>query len=169
MKNIKYLTIEVIIALLFVMLSSKNVSADSFKNEFKLGILKHDLRVFGGGKKEDGTDINLEYIRKIDYKFAPYINIGGTFNTNGQTDLFYSSIDYRLMKNYYYGGVNFGIVYHTDRTDRCSVLPREALYIGYKVSRRYSVELFLDHISDADLCEPNDSMETGGIRLGLAF
>lgn len=158
-----------VMPIFFLIFNINTFAKEEHKHEIKAGLLKHDLAYFGGGKDEKGLDVNLEYVRKIDYKWAPYMNVGGTYNPDGGTDLFYVSAGYRLIRNSFYGHLDIGLTYHTDKADACSVLPREAIAVGYEFSDRFKMELFLDHISDAWCCEPNDSMETGGLRVGFGF
>ena len=75
-------------------------------------------------------------------------------------------------------GVSFGGSVHngetkTDRSDKkelgCRLLFRESLEFGYRFGGRHAITAFLDHISNANLCDKNEGLETVGLRYGYRF
>ncbi len=49
------------------------------------------------------------------------------------------------------------------------MLFHESVEIGYRVTPRQSVALFLDHISNADIGAHNPGLTNLGIRVGFSF
>ena len=49
------------------------------------------------------------------------------------------------------------------------VLFRESLELGYRFAEVHSLSVMLDHISNADLADRNEGLDTLGIRCGLKF
>ncbi len=138
--------------------------------EYRLGYLKHDLKYFGNGKEEGGYDINLEYLDFLPSFDNIYQLAGASLSIDGGTDYLYYGAGYRKnFTNNLYGQIDLSLTYHTDRHSKCSFLPRESLALGFKTDKNYFVELFLDHTSDAFICEPNKSIEPGGVRFAVEF
>ena len=51
----------------------------------------------------------------------------------------------------------------------CTLLFRFGVDAGYRFNRHHALMLHLDHISNANICEHNDGMETLGLRYGYTF
>jgi lipid A 3-O-deacylase len=164
-------------------------AADGIVDELKVGVLAHDVNI-GGHHKEGGADINGEVLftppEFFRYIFNPRPHIGGSVNTDGNTDQAYFGLTWRLLhftqlftdRDGFYlngslgGSVNDGkkVSNTPDRKDLGShVLFRESLEIGYEFVPRQSVSIFADHISDAGLTNHNDGLTNIGVRYGYGF
>ncbi len=165
------------------------VHADDYVDELKLGVLKHDIPLFGH-QKEGGADINGEVLFKspswLDWAFAPRPHVGVSINTNRDTDQAYAGLTWTLFKvpglfspegslftNFAFGGTIHDGHLTSDRSDEkqlgSRVLFRESLEVGYEFQPRYSVSLYLDHASNAGLTRHNDGLTNAGVRLGYGF
>ena len=51
----------------------------------------------------------------------------------------------------------------------CNALFREALIIGVPLSDRLSVMAMAEHMSNANLCQPNNGITNVGVKLGYSF
>jgi lipid A 3-O-deacylase len=167
-------------------------------NEFKFGVLAHDVHFLGG--KEHGVDLNPELILQspvsdewaaslpgyLRWMVQPRPTIGGEINTSGFTNQAYfgATWTWLLASNvaqpgdgialgYFFGpGFNDGDIIGTapDRKSLGShILFREALDLGYLIASTYEVSLFIDHVSNGGLAKQNESINDVGIRFGVRF
>lgn len=158
--------------------------------QFKFGVLKHDVGLFSSDRQE-GIDLNLEYqfptpdvLRFIG---SPRPHVGTVLATHSDSiHQFYTGLswNYNFLGNVFVSG-HLGGVVHTadtlkdpgptvvrDPSDRylgCRVLYRLAAGLGYQVTDDFNVELYADHISNANLCDNNQGLENAGIRFGYSF
>ncbi len=51
----------------------------------------------------------------------------------------------------------------------CRALFRFGAGIGYDINERVSAQVYADHISNFDMCEPDDGLNNIGVRLGYKF
>lgn len=51
----------------------------------------------------------------------------------------------------------------------CRVLFHVGAALGYDVTEHWTVQAYLDHFSNANLCEPNNGAEAVGVRIGYRF
>jgi len=158
--------------------------------EFKFGVLKHDVGLFSSDK-QDGIDINLEYQfdspTVLRYLGSPRPHVGTVLSTHADSiHQFYTGLswNYQVLGNLFVSG-HFGGAVHTadtledpgptvvtDSSDRflgCRVLFRLAAGLGYQITEQVNVELYADHISNANLCDNNEGLENAGIRFGFDF
>ncbi len=151
-------------------------------SEIRGGILAHDRGPFNNNE-EGGADINLEalfrspdILRSIG---SPRPHLGFSVNTGGDTDQFYAGLtwEWRFWRSLF-AGFSLGGAIHdgeteTSRTDKkelgCRVLFRGSLELGYSLTRRHGVSLFYDRISNLDICDNNEGLETVGVRYGYRF
>ena len=153
-----------------------------YLSEIRGGILVHDEGPFSRNK-EDGFDTNIEVLFKspsmFDVVYSPRPHLGATLNSAGNTSQAYLGLtwDWDFYRDFF---LNFSLggAFHTGEkvTDDpkkkslgCSVLFRESLDLGYKVSGPHSVMFHLDHISNAKLCSTNEGLEAFGLRYGYSF
>jgi lipid A 3-O-deacylase len=160
-----------------------------FVDEVKVGVLGHDLP-FLGGQKEGGADINAEilftspaFLRRV---WAPRPHIGGSVNTNGDTNHAYIGLTWEFTlareiarrNDAIFFGFSLGGAVHdglldTRRTDRKSLgsraLFRESVEVGYRLNEIHSLSAYVDHISNARLAKRNEGITNAGMRLGLKF
>jgi len=153
-----------------------------YLSEIRGGILVHDEGLFSRNK-EDGIDTNFEVLFKspsmLDVIWAPRPHLGATLNSAGNTSQAYLGLTWDWdFYRYLFLNFSLGGAFHTGEkvTDDpktkslgCSVLFRESLDLGYKVSGPHSVMFHLDHISNAKLCSTNEGLEAFGLRYGYSF
>ena len=158
------------------------ISKPGYLSEIRGGILVHDEGLFSRNK-EDGIDINFEVLFKspsmFDVVWAPRPHLGATLNSAGNTSQAYLGLTWDWdFYRYFFLNFSLGGAFHTGEkvTDDpktkslgCSVLFRESLDLGYKVSGPHSVMFHLDHISNAKLCSTNEGLEAFGLRYGYSF
>lgn len=152
-------------------------------HEVKMGILAHDIGgLWSGFNREEGADLNLEAILTPSITFWTITlrpAIGVSVNTSGDTSKIY--LDARFEHNFEGGvfvalGVGAAVhdgEKHRVRRDR-KALGSEVLFhfpveIGYRFDDHNSVSVFFDHISNANLADRNEGMDTLGLRYGYRF
>ncbi|MGE5269290.1 MAG: acyloxyacyl hydrolase [Thiohalocapsa sp.] len=188
-----------LIALVAALLLPQAAGAQNLTyNEFKLGILGHDVGFLGG--KEGGVDINPEILfaspvpdawaatvpAYLRWMVQPRPTIGGEINTAGFTNQAYVGATWSwllasnlvqpadgLVLSYFFGpGFNDGDIVATapDRKSLGShILFREALELGYLITPVYQVSGFIDHVSNGGLAKQNQSINDVGVRFGVRF
>jgi lipid A 3-O-deacylase len=158
-------------------------------DEVKLGVLAHDIR-FLGNHVEPGADINLEvlfpspaFLRLL---WAPRPHLGVSLNTAGATDYAYLGLTWSgrpwrplltLPEGLFVAGSLGGGIHDGHRNagppDRkrlgSRLLFRESVEAGYQLTRRVSLSLMLDHLSNAGLTTHNQGLTNFGARIGVAF
>jgi len=158
------------------------ISNLGYLSEIRGGILVHDEGLFSRNK-EDGIDTNFEVLFKspsiLDAVYSPRPHLGATLNSAGNTSQAYLGLtwDWDFYSDYFLnfslgGAIHSGEKVTDDLKTKslgCSVLFRESLDLGYKVSGPHSVMFHLDHISNAKLCSTNEGLETFGLRYGYKF
>lgn len=151
-------------------------------SELRLGALYHDIPIFGSNK-EDGFDVNGEVLFTspgfLDVLGAPRPHIGASINSQGNTSQAYFGLtwDFDLPWSLFIegslgGSVNNG---HMDiesadqKSLGCHLLFRESLSLGWRIDRHNNLSVMLDHISNANLCDRNEGLNTIGLRYGYRF
>jgi lipid A 3-O-deacylase len=151
-------------------------------SEVRFGVLKHDFGPFSSSE-EEGVDVNLEALFVspgfLEFIGAPRPHLGLTANTSGDTSQAYFGLswEFDIWKDLF-AGFSFGGSYHdgettTDRSDKkelgCSLLFRESIEVGYRFGGHHAITAFLDHVSNANICDKNEGLENLGIRYGYRF
>jgi lipid A 3-O-deacylase len=151
-------------------------------SEVRVGFLMHDVGPFSSNE-EDGYDGNFELLfvspRFLDIIWSPRPHLGFTVNSAGNTNQAYFGLtwEWSFWGNWF-AGFSFGGSVHngeltTVRTDRkelgCHLLFRESVEGGYRFGSRHAVSLFLDHISNGNICDKNEGLENWGVRYGYRF
>jgi hypothetical protein len=152
-------------------------------DEIRVGVLYHDLGVWGGSGNEGGFDFNGELI------FAPTLdllhgilrpNLGGALNSEGNTSKIYGGAvwEYRWPRGYFVD-LGLGLAVHNGETDErksakmnqlgSTVLFRLAFEAGFTIGDRHLISVMFDHISNAYLADPNEGLDTLGLRYGYRF
>jgi len=153
-------------------------------SEIRLGMLAHDHDIAPFSRSEEGgVDANFEILfispSWLEEIRAPRPHLGLSINASGDTSQAYMGLtwEWRFWSNWFFD-FSLGGTIHDGKTtttliDRkelgCRILFRESLDLGFIFSERHSVSAFLDHISNAKLCEKNEGLETLGIRYGYRF
>lgn len=151
-------------------------------SEFRLGVMAHDVGVFGVNK-EDGTDGNIEFLFDspdvLRPLWAPRPHVGMSVNSLGDTSQAYAGLSWSWMPaerwfvEFSLGGAIHDGKLSTADLDRKSlgtrVLFRESLSLGFNIDENHSVMVTLDHVSNANLGEHNEGLDTFGLRWGYRF
>jgi lipid A 3-O-deacylase len=154
----------------------------SIFSEVRLGFLVHDEGPFSRNE-ESGYDGNLEILfaspRFLDIIWAPRPHLGLSVNSDGDTSQAYFGLTWEwTFWGNWFAGFSFGGSVHdgettTDDLTRkelgCHLLFRESVEGGYRFNNRHSISLFLDHISNANICDANEGLENWGVRYGYTF
>ena len=158
-------------------------SAGSIIHEMRVGILYHDLGVWSGTSHEDGIDYNGELI------FSPSWSIlggeirpiaGFSINDSGDTSKIYGGgvFEY-IWKNGVFLDLGLGLTIHNGETDDeevtdknllgSPILFRISIEPGYTFMDHHRVSLMFDHVSNGYLADPNEGLDTLGLRYGYRF
>ncbi|MBV8936597.1 MAG: acyloxyacyl hydrolase [Alphaproteobacteria bacterium] len=178
-----------IAALLAVAVSTAAAGQTPLVDEFKFGVLAHDIGLFGK-HVETGSDINLEMLFTPPEFFraigSPRPHLGGSLNTAGNTNNGYFGLTWgiTLIQNLFgwggsvYGNASLGGALQDGYTNSAppdrkklgsTALFRESLELGYQLTPTVSVSGFVDHMSNANLAPHNAGITDAGARLGFKF
>ncbi len=162
--------------------NNQSTALGGILSEVRFGVLKHDFGPFSSSE-ESGIDVNFELLfvspGLLEFIWSPRPHLGVTINSDGNTDQAYFGLSWEIdvWRNLFVG-LSFGGAFHngeneSDRADKkdlgCNPLFRESLELGYRFGGRHAITAFLDHISNARLCENNEGLENFGIRYGYRF
>lgn len=150
--------------------------------ELRLGLLAHDVGVFGG-EHESGHDVMVEYLFDspaiLAPIWAPRPHVGVAVNGAGDTSQAYAGLTWtwdateRLFLDFSLGGSIHNGELVTDRQDKVNlgarVLFRESIGVGVRLNEAHSLSLVLAHISNANLADHNEGLDTFGLRWGWRF
>lgn len=161
----------------------------SWIDEGKLGLLAHDMPI-GVHRVEHGVDFNGEvlfaspgFLRSI---LAPRPHLGVSLNSVGATDIAYFGLTWtadirsNLLKpqDGVYAALGLGGAVHDGPNENAGperlglgtrLLFHESVELGYRLSPRTNVSLYLDHVSNADLGRHNPGLTNLGLRTGFKF
>ena len=153
-------------------------------SEIKIGALAQDQGPFSSNK-EDGVTahVELRFVSPdiLKYIGAPYPHIGADINTSGNTNSVWLGVVWE--KQFWKGlfaGFSIGGAYHDGETDKnsapldrkelgCNPLYRLGLNLGWRFDKHHSIDVLLDHISNAKICDTNEGLENIGVRYGYRF
>ena len=156
--------------------------------EIRGGVLIHDLGPFST-QKEDGLDIHGELVfaspRALSFLLRPRPHVGVYVATDGEAASYvYAGLGWRqdIARRLYIEG-GFGFALHDGETDfepgdpfftdraylGCRVLARVSGDLGYRVTDRLSASLHVSHLSNANVCDDNEGVDSTGVRLGWKF
>jgi lipid A 3-O-deacylase len=160
-----------------------------FVDEFKTGLLMHDITL-GGRHVEGGQDINIEALftspTLLSILGSPRPHLGADINDEGNTSDVYTGLTWSatllrgiltpadgIFVNGSLGGaLQDGYEDSAPRGRKrlgSPVLFRESFELGYQINPLISVSGFVDHISNADLAPRNAGITSAGGRLGFKF
>lgn len=149
-------------------------------HEIKMGVLAHDVDgLWSGSSREHGVDANFEV------QFSPALQllggalrpvIGASVNSSGDTSKFYADGVWQYdLTNHLFFAVGLGIAIHNGEKHLVSedqkALGSTTLFhfpfeVGYRFNRRWSLSVYFDHVSNANMSEENEGLDTLGLRLG---
>jgi len=156
--------------------------SNSFLSEIRIGALVHDEGPFSSNK-EEGYDANLEFLFAspgiFNFMWSPRPHVGVTYNAYGDTSQAYLGLTWEWdFLQHFFAGFSLGATVHDGKTTSisldkkelgCRVLFRESVTLGFRITKHHSLMAFLDHASNASLCDRNEGLETFGIRYGYRF
>lgn len=157
-------------------------------DEVRGGVLIQGVGPFSTNK-EDGVSFNGELlfspIAALSFIGAPRPHVGFSVATGEHaTSQGYAGLTWEFdIARRYFVNAGFGLAVHDGETSfnppdplvsqrnylGCRVLMRISGGVGYRLTERLSASLHLDHVSNADLCSPNEGLDTLGFRLGYRF
>ena len=179
----------VVAAILAVAVPTAAVAQTQLVDEFKFGVLAHDVGLFDS-PVESGSDINFEMLFTPPEFFrvigSPRPHLGGSLSTAGKTNDGYFGLTWgiTLIQNLFgWGGSVFANASlggalqdgftNSAPPDRkrlgSTALFRESVELGYQLTPDLSVSGFVDHMSNADLAPHNAGITDAGARLGFKF
>ncbi len=151
-------------------------------HEIKFGALYHDTGFWGGSGKEEGIDLNAELI------FSPSIpvwggtlmpNLGISVNGSGDTSKLYGGGVWEYSGSSWFIGLGLGLAAHNGEIDEetsedgsqlgSAVLFRLSFEAGLDLTPHHRLSLMFDHCSNGYLADPNEGLDTLGIRYGYRF
>ena len=176
-----------------------NLAAPAFADEAGSESILEELRfgVYAqgwgniGADKEQGVGVSLEAAFRspdfLAFAGAPRPHVG--FIVGGDSDAtnqIYAGLEWRAyLKKRFFASVSLGGAVHDGATkyrnviDRprrsntvflgCRALFRVAGDIGYDLTDRLRASIHMAHISNANLCTPNEGLDHFGARLGYRF
>jgi hypothetical protein len=148
-----------------------------------LGILHHDTPdLWSGISRESGFDVNAEVT------FEPALPLWGgsvrpamgiSVNSVGDTSKIYADARWEFdLSSRVYGVLGVGVAVHDGERDLVrderkalgsSILFHFPIELGYRLDPAWSVSAYFDHVSNAWLADPNEGMDTLGLRLSYRF
>ncbi len=151
--------------------------------ELKLGVLGHDVGgLWSGTDCENGIDFNLEAtfapsLKLFDGALRP--SLGASVNDSDNTSKIYCDARWQYdFKMRLFMMLGVGAAWHNGETDTNTInmkalgsplLFHIPLEFGYYLTSHYSISVYFDHISNAYLIDPNEGLDTLGVRFGYRF
>ena len=162
--------------------SGVGLAGDGAISEFRLGVLAHDPGIFSH-PKENGIDLNGEiFFRDLGWfggGWEARPSIGGSVNLDGGASQAYAGVTFGgPVAGPIFVELGVGAAVHngeleTTDPDRkelgCRVLFHLAGSVGIMLSDTMSLSAYLDHMSNGNLCDNNEGLETAGARAGFRF
>jgi lipid A 3-O-deacylase len=158
-------------------------AGQSVIHEFRLGILDHDTdNLWSGSSRENGIDFNAEIV------FVPHADflhgslrpdIGISLNDQGDTSKVYGGGVWEYMwRNGLFFDSGAGLAIHDGEKKTAEVDKKElgrklllhfSAELGYSLNLHHRLSLMFDHISNGYTAEPNEGLDTVGVRYGYVF
>ena len=160
------------------------VKAEPLIREVRIGLLAHDVDgLWSGDSREEGTDINAEMVFCPTWAILGGVvrpNLGISINDSGDTSKVYGGGLWEYSwNNGFFLDIGGGIAVHngetddTSKTDKkylgSSILFRITFEAGFTIEKHHRISMMFDHISNGYLADPNDGLDTLGIRYGYLF
>jgi len=150
----------------------------------RLGILAHDVGgLWSRTRAEGGVDVNAEIVFKkpsfMLWHGMILPSMGMSLNSQGDTSKAYGGIIWEfLLDNGIFFNSGAGLAVHNGQAESedsnrkqlgSRVLFRVPIEIGFTICGRHRISILFDHMSNAYLADPNEGMDTVGLRYGLQF
>ena len=150
--------------------------------EIRTGILVHDVPIWSRTRNEGGVDFNAELIFGYpDYPLFSGIlrtNLGFSINSQGDTSKIYSGLLWEyLWESGIFIDLGVGLTVHNGKIDNSDdrkelgsrILFRIPIEFGLVFAERHGISIMFDHISNAYLADPNEGLDTLGLRYSYRF
>jgi lipid A 3-O-deacylase len=150
--------------------------------EIRAGILAHDVPVWSRSRQEGGVDFNAEFIFGFpNYRIFSGIvrtNLGFSLNNQGDTSKIYSGLLWEYMwDSGFFLNLGVGLAAHDgdlensdDKKELGSrILFRIPIEMGLLFTPHQGVSVMFDHVSNAYLADPNEGLDTVGLRYTYRF
>ena len=149
----------------------------------RIGLLAHDVPLWSRSRSEGGIDLNVEMIFNYPvlalFSGTVYPHAGLSWNTRGGTSSLYSGLlwEYTGLSGIFFNlGLGFAL-HNGELTDNDSdrkalgsrLLFRIPVELGMSFAGRHGVSMLFVHISNAYLAEPNEGLDTIGLRYFYRF
>lgn len=156
---------------------------DEWLHEISAGVLHHDTdNLWSGFRRESGVDANVEVLfPSLGKAFGGGLHpaVGVSVNSDGDTSKGYAGVRWRYeFESRFFAGIGLGAAVHDGErhlvsNDRKALGSRVLFHIpveaGFRFDEHYSVSIYFDHVSNANLADENEGMDTLGIRAGYRF
>ena len=151
-------------------------------DEVKLGLIAHDVAI-GAHRIEDGVDFNGEALFTspdlLKVIWAPRPHVGVMINSSGGNSYAYAGLTWTVsFLDAFFADLGLGGAIHNGPNHSTDPhhkglgtrgLFHESVELGYRFMPSYSLALFLDHVSNANIGNRNPGITNLGLRLGIAF
>jgi lipid A 3-O-deacylase len=150
--------------------------------EIRTGILAHDVPIWSLSREEGGVDFNAEFIFAYpDYSLISGIlrtNLGFSLNSRGDTSKIYSGLLWEYIWNsVIFMDLGLGLAVHDGKLDNnddrkelgSRILFRIPIEIGFLFAGHHGISIMFDHVSNAYLADPNEGLDTLGLRYSYRF
>jgi hypothetical protein len=162
---------------------SQNPTHPQWLHGFRGGLLAHDIRLWSRTRSEGGVDLNAEVV------FSPpgwtlfngkiLSNLGFSLNSQGDTSSVYTGLLWEFEpQSRFFFNVGLGLALHDgefetgiDNTKALGsrILFRIPIEVGLLFAKHHGVSILLVHVSNAYLADPNEGLDTFGIRYSYRF
>jgi len=151
---------------------------------FRFGLLVHDVGgLWSNTRSESGADVNAEMVfRKPSFRLwggTILPNVGFSINSQGDTSKIYGGVVWEfLFSSGFFFNIGTGLAVHNGQLESddsnkkqlgSRILFREPIEFGFTFYERHRISILFDHISNADLADPNEGLDTLGVRYGYQF
>jgi hypothetical protein len=148
------------------------------------GVLAHDVDgLWSGSRREGGVDLNVEIILSRPNLALPTgivrPNFGVTVNDRGDTSKLYAGLIWEVdTPSGIFMNVGVGAALHDGELEAgrggkkglgSRLLFRIPMEVGYTLNRRHRLSIAFAHVSNAYLADPNEGLDTLGLRYGYRF
>jgi lipid A 3-O-deacylase len=150
--------------------------------EIRAGLLAHDVPVWSLSRQEGGVDFNAELI--FGFPNSPLFsgvvrtNLGFSLNNQGDTSKVYTGLLWEYMwDSGLFLNLGLGLAVHDGELDPSDdkkalgsrILFRIPIEFGLLFTRHQGVSIMFDHVSNAYLADPNEGLDTIGLRYIYRF
>ena len=179
-----------IVAILVILSTSQAICAEqnpvrqnhNWLYGIRTGILIHDVPFWSRSRQEEGVDFNAEVI----FGFPRFellsgmvlSNLGFSLNSRGDTSKIYGGLLWEyIWESGLFLNLGLGLAAHDGKLENSDdkkelgsrILFRIPIEIGLLCTRHQGVSIMFDHVSNAYLADPNEGLDTIGLRYTYRF